>query len=59
MTLCLSGVNYKIVKNVKYPWNQCTATARQARFYFSIVPPTCSYGSSMFIYAGILLPLQE
>lgn len=34
-------------------------TARQAGFYFSIVPPTCSYGSSMFIYAGILLPLQE
>lgn len=34
-------------------------TARQAGFYFSIVPPTCSYGSSMFIYAGILLPLKE
>ena len=31
--------------------------AREAGFYFSILPPTCSYGSSMFIYAGVLLPL--
>jgi hypothetical protein len=34
-------------------------TARDAGFYFSIIPPTCAYGSSMFIYAGILLPLHE
>lgn len=31
--------------------------ARDAGFYFSILPPTGSYGSSMFIYAGVLLPL--
>ena len=31
--------------------------ARDNGFYFSIVPPTCSYGSSMFLYAGVLLPL--
>ena len=33
--------------------------AQEAGFYFSIIPPTCSYGSSMFIYAGVLLPLSD
>jgi hypothetical protein len=33
--------------------------AREAGFYFSIIPPTCSYGSNMFVYAGVLLPIQE
>jgi hypothetical protein len=33
--------------------------AREAGFYFSIIPPTGSYGSSMFIYAGILLPFTK
>ena len=31
--------------------------AREAGLYFSIVPPTGSYGSNMFLYAGVLLPL--
>jgi len=31
--------------------------ARDNGFYFSIIPPTSSYGSSMFLYAGVLLPL--
>lgn len=33
--------------------------ARDAGFYFSIIPPTGTYGSSMFLYAGVLLPLLE
>jgi hypothetical protein len=33
--------------------------ARDAGLYFSIIPPTGTYGSNMFLYAGILLPLDE
>jgi hypothetical protein len=31
--------------------------AKDAGLYFSIVPPTGTYGSNMFLYAGVLLPL--
>lgn len=61
VTLCLRHSKYKT-----HDYNGGTEVvimryvndkAREAGFYFSIVPPTCTYGSSMFIYAGVLLPL--
>lgn len=30
--------------------------AKNAGLYFSVIPPTGSYGSNMFLYAGVLLP---
>lgn len=63
VTLCLRHSKYKT-----HDYNGGTEVvimryindmAREAGFYFSILPPTGSYGSSMFIYAGVLLPWSE